>query len=119
MGSDSFTNNLNTNNINLSTKYNNRYNNKPTDSKDFYKSNSNNKFFSSSGLKFNEQIKLNFNSMKNYLYFNRMNKNKLPIIKQLKKSSSVSNFDGIKYNKKSKLTIEKGNIHFQNNMINF
>ena len=58
MGSDSFTNNLNTNNINLSTKYNNRYNNKPTDSKDFYKSNSNNKFFSSSGLKFNEKIKL-------------------------------------------------------------
>ena len=114
---------------NLSTKYNNKeaktnlnekikINNKSNDSKNFYKSNYNSKFFVPSGYKFNNGFKLNFNAMKKYLYFDKMVKNQLPIIKQLKKSSSVGNMDRIKFNKKTKLTIDNGNNQFQNNLVN-
>ncbi len=56
--------------------------------------------------------------MKKYLYFDKMVKNQLPVIKQLKKSSSVGNMDRIKFNKKTKLTIDNGNNQFQNNLVN-
>ena len=131
MSNDSFiNNNFNTNGIyNLSTKYNNKeaktflneknkINNKSNDSKNFYKSNYNSKFFAPSGYKFNSGFKLNFNAVKKYLYFDKMVKNQLPVIKQLKKSSSVGNLDRIKFNKKTKLTIDNGNNPFQNNLVN-
>ena len=112
--------------INLSTKYNTKdrknvlnerykYNNKSNDTKNFYRSNYNNKFLPAT--KFKNKIKLNFNSI-NHLYFNKLNFNKLPIIRQLKKSSSVGNFDKNKFGKKSKLTIENGNNQYQKHLIN-
>ena len=131
MSSDSFTNNLNTNNIiNFPTKYNyrekqmslnERYknNNRANDSENFYKSNYNNKFHISLREKYKNQTKLNINPMKNYLYFDKMAKNHLPMIKQLKKSSSVINFERTKFNKKSKLTIDNGNNQFQNHFVKF
>ena len=130
MSSDSFINNFNTNGINnLSTKYNIKetktnlnekikINNKSNDSKNFYKSNYNNKFFVSSAYKINNGFKLNYNAMKNYLYFNKMAKNHLPMIKGLKKSSSVGSFESVKFNKRTKLTIENGSNQFQNNSVN-
>ena len=129
---DSFTNsNLNTNGIvNLSTKYNNqdkniflnerlKFNDKSNDSKNFYKSNYNDKFLPVS--KYNTKIKLNFNSTKNHLYINKMGMgyNHLPKIKQLNKSSSVGNYERIKYGKKSRLTIDNGNNQYKNNLINY
>ena len=129
---DSFTNsNLNTNGIvNLSTKYNNqdkniflnerlKFNDKSNDSKYFYKSNYNDKFLPVS--KYNTKIKLNFNSTKNHLYINKMGMgyNHLPKIKQLNKSSSVGNYERIKYGKKSRLTIDNGNNQYKNNLINY
>ena len=127
---DSFTNsNLNTNGIvNLSTKYNNqdkniflnerlKFNDKSNDSKNFYKSNYNDKFLPFS--KYNTKIKLNFNSTKNHLYINKMRYNHLPKIKQLNKSSSVGNYERIKYGKKSRLTIDNGNNQYKNNLINY
>ena len=44
--------------------------------------------------------------MKKNFYFNKISDNNLPKINQLKKSSSVENFEKIKNGKKSKLRIE-------------
>ena len=103
IGSDSY---LNSNVIsslnNLSTKYNSKERNVyNSNKKDFNTSIRINKFFEAP--KFFNMQKINFNSTKNNLYFNKMTNRKLPEIKQMKKSSSVGNFgDKIKYNKKTK-----------------
>ena len=113
--------------VNLSTKYNSKeikkisverfkFNNKSNDNKNFYRSNYNNKFLS--GPRYNNKIRLNFNSTKNYLHFNNMSHKQLPLIKQLKKSSSVVNFDKINKGKKSRLIIDYENNQYQNNLVN-
>ena len=49
---------------------------------------------------------------------NNLSQNKLPIIKQLMKSSSVENYDKNKYVKKSKIRIDKGVKQVPSNLIN-
>ena len=102
--------------INLSTKYNNnkegkfvtneriKFDNKSNDNKKLYRYIYNHKFYVAP--KINNKINLNFNTMKKNFYFNKISDNNLPKINQLKKSSSVENFEKIKNGKKSKLRIE-------------
>ena len=109
---------------NISTKYNYRkrknilndkikLNDISNEGSNFYKSNYN---YKSLGVpKYTNKIKLSFNqNNKNTLYFNKFksnNHNQLPMIQKMQKSSSVGNFDKIKFgfNKKSKLTIDNWN----------
>ena len=82
---------------NISTKYNNnnnrvKLNNISNDSKNYYKSIYSNKFLNM------PKYTKKFNSIKNFLYLNKLSSyDKLPKINQLKKCSSVGNFERIKY----------------------
>ena len=92
---------------NLSTKYNSKERNMilniekyNSNEKKLNKSLKNNKFFEAT--KYSTKPKINFSSTKNQLFINKMNFKKLPVIKPMKKSSSVVNFNNIRYNQKQK-----------------
>ena len=92
---------------NLTTKYNSKERNAKLNNEKF---NSNEKKLNKSfrknklleAMKYTYKPKLNLNLTKNHLYINKMTFRKLPLIKPMKKSSSVVNFDIIKYNKNKK-----------------
>ena len=72
---------------NISSSYN-----ISNDSKNYYKSIYSNKFLNM------PKYTKKFNSIKNFLYLNKLSSyDKLPKINQLKKCSSVGNFERIKY----------------------
>ena len=100
----------NGNTIDLSTKYNNKekklisngrikFDNKSIENKNFYLYIVNNKF--NMAQKISNKINMNLNSMKKNFYFHKILNRNLPMINQLKKSSSVGYFERIKNIKKS------------------
>ena len=100
----------NGNTIDLSTKYNNKekklisngrikFDNKSIENKNFYLYIVNNKF--NMAQKISNKINMNLNSMIKNFYFHKILNRNLPMINQLKKSSSVGYFERIKNIKKS------------------
>ena len=111
INNDSYSNQIN----HLSTKYNSikkknllkekiKSNNNSNESNYFYNSIYPKKFF---GFQQGEKrIKLKLTSMKDFINFNKMTQGHLPLIRQIKKSSSVGNFNRYKYSKTSKINID-------------
>ena len=118
---NSFLSNINKDKENRNKKY--RYidiKNNDSYSNNYYKSIYENRV-SWMNYKFNNKDNFNFRSTNNFMNnnLNKFEQSKLPIIKQLKKSASMENYDKTRNIKKNKFIISKGNREYNNNMTNY